>query len=196
MIKIKPFINIKFHEIFFISNILSSLRFLLGLFILSSILIMGAKSISRDYLYYLILIAYLSDLFDGYFARKLNQISELGKIIDPLADKLFVFAVIIYLYLNQLISPLILYIIISRDLLIILLSLIFIKKVNFVQPSNLIGKLTVFFIGIYILLRLLIVKWVTTLIFYFELFIILMIVFSLFKYIKDGWQIINSKKVL
>ena len=194
MIKIKTFLNIKFHEIFYISNILSSLRFLLGIFILLNILIMGGKSISRDYLYYLILVAYLSDLFDGYFARKLNQISELGKIIDPLADKLFVLAVIIYLYLNQLISLLMVYIIIFRDLLIIFLSLIFIKKIKLVQPSNLIGKLTVFFIGVYILFRLLIIKLDATLIFYFELFVVLMILLSLFNYIRIGWQTINSKK--
>lgn len=42
--------------------------------------------------YVLILIfilSELSDLFDGFFARKKNQVTELGKILDPMADSIF-----------------------------------------------------------------------------------------------------------
>ena len=42
----------------------------------------------------------LSDLVDGKIARKYNQVSELGKILDPVADKLTVFAIAIILYLK------------------------------------------------------------------------------------------------
>jgi CDP-diacylglycerol--glycerol-3-phosphate 3-phosphatidyltransferase len=34
-------------------------------------------------------ISELSDLFDGFFARRKNQVTELGKILDPMADSIF-----------------------------------------------------------------------------------------------------------
>ena len=40
----------------------------------------------------------LSDLFDGYFARKLNQITDLGKWLDPIADKMTLGAVVVCMW--------------------------------------------------------------------------------------------------
>ncbi|HXV84255.1 MAG TPA: CDP-diacylglycerol--glycerol-3-phosphate 3-phosphatidyltransferase [Candidatus Binatia bacterium] len=45
----------------------------------------------------LFLIASITDYFDGYLARKNRSVSDLGKILDPLADKLMVIAVLIML---------------------------------------------------------------------------------------------------
>ncbi|MCH5191393.1 MAG: CDP-alcohol phosphatidyltransferase family protein [Oscillospiraceae bacterium] len=42
----------------------------------------------------------LSDFFDGKIARRFNQVSELGKILDPIADKLTIFAIAIVLFLK------------------------------------------------------------------------------------------------
>lgn len=42
----------------------------------------------------------LSDTLDGKIARRFNQVSELGKMLDPIADKLTVFAIAIVLFLK------------------------------------------------------------------------------------------------
>lgn len=39
-------------------------------------------------LLFLMLLSELSDAFDGYFARKYNQVTDLGKILDPMADSI------------------------------------------------------------------------------------------------------------
>lgn len=47
-----------------------------------------------------LMLSALSDLFDGYFARKLNQITELGKLLDPIADKLTLAAVVVCMWIR------------------------------------------------------------------------------------------------
>ena len=74
-------------EIFSIPNIMGYVRILL---IPVFMYIYITASSARDY--YLaagiVLLSTFSDLFDGLIARKFNMITELGKFIDPLADKL------------------------------------------------------------------------------------------------------------
>lgn len=64
------------------------------------------------------LIASLTDWLDGYLARKLNQISEFGKFLDPLVDKLLVIAALLILIELEQIPAWAVFVIIAREILI------------------------------------------------------------------------------
>ncbi len=46
-------------------------------------------------LIFIALLSELSDLFDGFLARRYNKVTELGKILDPMADSIFRFSVLL-----------------------------------------------------------------------------------------------------
>lgn len=48
---------------------------------------------------------FLTDFWDGYFARKWNQITEFGSILDPVADKISIFLYYLYFFLFQSSKP-------------------------------------------------------------------------------------------
>ena len=63
-------------------------------------------------------IAAVTDSLDGYVARKYNQVSDLGKFLDPMADKLLVSAALIALVYLQEVETWVAAIIILRELFI------------------------------------------------------------------------------
>ncbi len=64
------------------------------------------------------IIAAITDWLDGYLARKLNQITELGKFLDPLVDKVLTIALfLLFIELNQ-VPAWAVFLIITRELLI------------------------------------------------------------------------------
>ncbi len=95
------------------------------------------------------LIAGVTDALDGFVARKLNQVTTLGKVLDPIADKALLISAFIFVY-NSNLSVKFPYwfvvIVISRDVYIILGSLIiYLLKGNLEVRPSIYGKLTTFF---------------------------------------------------
>ncbi len=74
-------------DLFKIPNILCYIRFLL---IPVFVILYIKASNSKEYLFaaMVVLISGLTDFLDGFIARRFHMVTELGKIIDPLADKL------------------------------------------------------------------------------------------------------------
>ena len=54
----------------------------------------------------LFVTASITDYLDGYFARSRNQNSVLGRLLDPIADKLLVVSALVIVVANQLVTPL------------------------------------------------------------------------------------------
>jgi len=77
-------------------NLLTFSRILLGVFIF--ILLMSPNNYLLAFI--LFFIAGVTDYFDGYLARKYNSVSELGEILDPIADKILIVFVFFGLAVN------------------------------------------------------------------------------------------------
>ena len=64
----------------------------------------------------LILVAALTDFLDGWLARRNNSISRWGELLDPIADRAFVFTALSVLLFEQTITTMQYFVILSRDL--------------------------------------------------------------------------------
>ena len=101
-------------------------------------------------------IAVITDLLDGFFARRLEQHTQLGYILDPVADKLALSAGIFALVLSKSQFPEEAFVIIVvRDVSIVLGNAVLVYKAKMITRSNLWGKCTSFFLSITIMLYLL-----------------------------------------
>ncbi len=144
-----------FQKIITISNSISFFRVLLGIPIFILLDNFDNSLSVRTYLILLLLFAYFTDISDGYIARKRNEITEAGKFIDPLADKILVAIIIIKLLLIGEIPEYYFWIIILRDVIIFIGGIIVSRIIKRVLPSNLLGKITVLSIGIFLIITIL-----------------------------------------
>ena len=93
------------------------------------------------------LTASMTDFLDGYLARKNNEVTDLGKFLDPIADKMLINSMMVFLALNfvslashQRFAFFLVIIMIIRDLVVDGLRFMVAKK-NVVVAANIFGKL-------------------------------------------------------
>lgn len=87
------------------------------------------------------LIGAISDFFDGYLARKHNLVTSFGKFMDPLADKLLVFAsLILLLKQNNVLAPWVVIVMLGREFVVSGLRMLAAEKGE-VIAAGLLGKI-------------------------------------------------------
>ncbi|MDR2599724.1 MAG: CDP-diacylglycerol--glycerol-3-phosphate 3-phosphatidyltransferase [Oscillospiraceae bacterium] len=87
----------------------------------------------------------VSDFFDGYFARKYNAQSSLGKVLDPLGDKLMTFTVLICLAVTMPVLIWAVLVFFVKEALMGIGGLVIHKMVHIeLPPANIFGKISTF----------------------------------------------------
>lgn len=97
------------------------------------------------------LIAYATDLLDGWIARTFEGESKLGRIIDPLADKMFIIVAVVVMVAEELLPLWFVLVVVARDLIIMLGGLHLRKVTGITVQSNMVGKAAVVSIGLVLL---------------------------------------------
>jgi len=163
----------------FIPNLLSIARIGLIYPILNNIYL-GNFEISIIFF----LIASITDGLDGFLARKMSWQTSLGKMLDPVADKLLLSGTIFILWVNQFIPFYIFIIFISRDVAILLGAAIKMTLIESDTPlPNFLGKLTttmqIIYIAIIFLKEIFNVDFA---LFILDIFILVITILSLIVY--------------
>ncbi|HEY2793842.1 MAG TPA: CDP-alcohol phosphatidyltransferase family protein, partial [Micromonosporaceae bacterium] len=85
-----------------------------------------------------------SDWIDGYLARRLNQVSRLGELMDPFADRLYIFATLLAFAVRGVIPWLFLIAILARDLMLTLCLFVLRRYGYGPPPVHYLGKTATF----------------------------------------------------
>ena len=89
-------------------------------------------------------IAGLTDFLDGYLARKLNQTTKLGKLLDPVADRLYIFATLLALSATGYVPWWLAGLVILRDLLMLISLPVLASVGHRTLPVHYLGKASTF----------------------------------------------------
>ncbi len=141
-------------EFLYLSNLLSISR----LFFMIPIyyLIRQNTPTANFWVIVLAIVGASTDFLDGYISRKRHQVTDLGKILDPLADKICLgVGLIILIVYRGFPVPLAVFLI-YRDLMIIIMGGLIFKKLGHPNPANFWGKLNttvIAFTGILFLIQ-------------------------------------------
>lgn len=123
-----------------IPNILSFAR-LLGVPVFLWLVLVPQADVAA---FVLLAVAGASDWVDGYLARRLNQRSELGILLDPLADRLYIAATLLGLALRELIPWWLVGVLVARELFLLALLPRLRRSGRMALPVTYVGKSATF----------------------------------------------------
>lgn len=85
-------------------------------------------------------ISGFTDFLDGFLARRLNQVTRLGQLLDPAADRLYILAALLGLAWRDLIPWWLVAVIISRDVMLLVIGIFLARIGHGAFPVNWVGK--------------------------------------------------------
>ena len=89
-------------------------------------------------------VSSLTDFLDGWIARRFNQITRLGQLLDPAADRLYIFAALIGLAWRELVPWWIVVVVVGRDVFLLILGVVLANHGFGPLPVHLLGKVATF----------------------------------------------------
>lgn len=132
-------VNLK--EVFNIPNVLCYIRILLIPFFCFYLITANAENSDRYVIAaVLIVLSGLTDLFDGLIARKCNMITELGKAIDPIADKLTQFSIAVCLTIKIPYMIYLVLIVFVKEIAMGILCLVLLRQKKKIDGAKWFGK--------------------------------------------------------
>lgn len=103
----------------------------------------------------LCLLAYSTDIFDGYLARKLKKTSVWGRIIDAFIDKIFFVSLLFFLIIFTDFPFLIGILLIFKEILLIILGGLLLLKERKISSPNIFGRMAGFILTLVIIIYIL-----------------------------------------
>lgn len=85
-----------------------------------------------------------TDWIDGYLARRLDQVTRLGRLLDPVSDRLFIITVLVAMVVVGLVPWWLTAALVVRDLLLLLMGSFVLSQGNSMPPVTRLGKVTTF----------------------------------------------------
>jgi cardiolipin synthase len=92
----------------------------------------------------ILIAATASDFIDGFIARRFNQVTRLGALLDPASDRLFIAACVIGLTVRDMIPVPLLIAVLARDVLLLTIVLVRRIRIRDFPRVNLLGKAATF----------------------------------------------------
>ncbi len=155
--------QLKLKEFFYIPNLLSISRIFIVIPIFYLIRLNTPEG--NWWLLLIALIGSATDILDGYLSRKMNLVTDLGIILDPLADKIGMAVVFIALIMYRNFPIPLLVLLLYRDLMIVLAGTIVLKEEGKPMMANVWGKANTAIFALLALLFMMNVQGIVTTVF-------------------------------
>ena len=180
-------------KVFTIPNFMSLFRILLVPVIIWAFLGLKSDALAIG----LLALSALTDVLDGFVARKFNMVSDLGKALDPIADKLTQVSVVLCLAFRYKLMWILLGLCVFRETCMFIMGLITIKKTDSVFSARWYGKVSTFTLYATMLALLVFPKmphWLSVALIILCMFLVVMALILYAQFNFNLWKQASEKK--